>query len=300
MITVLSGGTGTPKLLRGLRRLIPDPDLAVVVNTAEDCWLHGNHLSPDIDTVLYLFAELLDTGTWWGIQGDTFATHEMAQRLGVDAFITVGDRDRAVHIRRADLLREGRTLTAATAELAASLGVGARVLPMTDAPYTTFVRTSEGLLHFQEYWVRHRGTLPITEVVRLPPGCPPATEAVIDAIRTADAVIIGPSNPVTSIGPILECRGVVEALQDAFVVAVSPFLGSEPISGPAGALMTAAGHEPSSLGTFWIYAGFVDHFVQDVRDPVEVPGAVRTDTLMVNSERSKALAQVVLDLVRDR
>ena len=115
LITVLSGGTGTPKLLRGLRRLLPDPDLAVVVNTAEDCWLYGNHLSPDVDTVLYLFAGLLDTQTWWGIRGDTFATHEMAKQLGVDAFITVGDRDRATHIRRAELLLEGRSLTSATA-----------------------------------------------------------------------------------------------------------------------------------------------------------------------------------------
>lgn len=300
MITVLSGGTGTPKLLRGLRRLVPDPDLAVVVNTAEDCWLYGNHVSPDIDTVLYLFAGLLDHGTWWGIRGDTFVTHEMARQLGVDAFLRVGDRDRAVHIRRAELLREGRTLTGATAALAAVLGVQAQVLPMTDAPYATYVRTPEGLLHFQEYWVRHRGALPVAEVVRLPPGSPAATGAVIDAIRGAEAVVIGPSNPVTSIAPILECRGVVEALREAFVVAVSPFIGTEPISGPAGPLMAAAGQEPSSLGTYRLYAEFVDRFVQDVRDPVEVPGAVRTDTLMVDEERSEALARVVLDLAHRR
>ncbi|KAF5067385.1 2-phospho-L-lactate transferase [anaerobic digester metagenome] len=300
MITVLSGGTGTPKLLRGLRRLLPDPDLAVVVNTAEDCWLYGNHLSPDIDTVLYLFADLLDTATWWGIRGDTFTTHEMTKQLGVDAFIAVGDRDRAVHIRRAELLREGRTLTAATTDLAAALGVDARVLPMTDAPYTTHVQTPEGLLHFQEYWVRHHGALPITDVIRLPPGRPPATDAVIAALGEAEAVVIGPSNPVTSIGPILECRGVVEALKKAFVVAVSPFLGTEPISGPAGVLMTAVGQEPSSLGTFRLYEEFVDRFVQDVRDPVEVPGAVRADTLMVDMEHSESLAGVILDLVHDR
>lgn len=300
MITVLSGGTGTPKLLRGLRRLLPDPDLAVVVNTAEDCWLYGNHLSPDVDTVLYLFAGLLDTQTWWGIRGDTFATHEMAKQLGVDAFITVGDRDRATHIRRAELLLEGRSLTSATALLASALGVTARVLPMTDAPYATHVRTPEGLLHFQEYWVRHRGALPITEVVRLPPGRPPATREVLDAIRGAEAVVIGPSNPVTSIGPILECRGVVEALQEAFVVAVSPFLGTEPISGPAGSLMAAIGREPSSLGTFQLYEEFADRFVHDVRDPIDIQGAVRADTLMVDPEHSEALARVVLDLVRGR
>ena len=300
MITVLSGGTGTPKLLRGLRRRLPDPDLAVIVNTGEDCWLQGNHLSPDIDTVLYLFADLLDTETWWGIRGDTFTTHETARRLGVDAFIAVGDRDRAVHIHRAELLREGRTLTEATAALAAALGVEAQVLPMTDAPYMSHVRTPEGLLHFQEYWVRHRARIPITGVVRLPPGRPAATGEAIAAIRETEAVVIGPSNPVTSIGPILECRGVVEALEEAFVVAVSPFIGDRPVSGPAAELMAAEGLEPTSRGVFGLYEGFVDVFVQDVRDPVEVPGAVRADTLMTDMARSEDFAGVVLGLVQGR
>jgi LPPG:FO 2-phospho-L-lactate transferase len=298
MITLLSGGTGTPKLLRGLRSRLQDRDIAVIVNTGEDCWLQGNHLSPDVDTVLYLFADMLNTETWWGIADDTFATHEMARRLGVDAFIAVGDRDRAVHIHRAELLREGRSLTEATAILAGALGVEARVLPMTNAPYATHVRTPEGLLHYQEYWVRHRGRVPVTDVLRLPPGRPGATEEAIAAIRDADAVVIGPSNPVTSIGPILECRGVVEALEDAFVIAVSPFIGDAPVSGPAAALMAAIGAEPSSLGTCRLYEPFLDVFVQDIRDPVEVPGAVRADTLMTDATRSDALAEVVLGLAR--
>jgi len=297
-ITVLSGGTGTPKLLRGLHALVPDEEVTVVVNTAEDLWISGNHLSPDVDTVIYLYAGLLNTETWWGIRGDTFLTHAALAPLSSNEYIALGDQDRAVHIARGEILRAGSTLTEATRHLCRCFGVRALVLPMSDAPVRTMVATVEGLIHFQEYWIRHHGQVPITSVIRQPDRFE-ASPSVLDALMECDAVIIGPSNPVTSIGPILECTWVTDLLREKPVIAVSPFIGDAPISGPAAALMEAFGVKPSSQGTFDLYRDFVDIFVQDVRDPVAVPGAVRYDTLMVNQEKSTALAAEVLSLLKN-
>lgn len=294
MITFLSGGTGTPKLVRGTREHLPDQDIAVIVNTAEDLWVSGNHLSPDIDTLLYLFAGSLNTDTWWGVRGDTFRTHEDLLALGVDEYIGIGDADRALHIARGELLRNGSSLTEATATLCSRLGIAARIFPMTDEEVATLIRTDSGTIHFQEYWVKNRGNLPIREVIRYSPTGPSATGEVLQAIRDADRVIIGPSNPVTSILPILECAGVVSALMDQFVVAVSPFIGDAPVSGPAGALMRARGLPPDSAGTFSLYREFCDLFVQDIRDPVQVPGSLRFDTLMTTLEKSAALAGALI------
>jgi LPPG:FO 2-phospho-L-lactate transferase len=300
MIAFLSGGTGTPKLLRGIRAHRKDRDLAVVVNTAEDIWISGNHISPDVDTVVYLFAGILDTDTWWGIRGDTFTTHEAILARGGDEFIRIGDRDRAVHVLRGEALRRGDRLTDVTASLCRALGVEARVLPMADTAVTTRVETGEGLLHFQEYWVRHRGRVPIREVVRSYREEPRATPEVLEALRDAEGVVIGPSNPVTSIAPILECRGIPEALREQYVVAVSPFIGDRPVSGPAAALMEAFGREPTSAGTAALYGDLVDCFIQDIRDPVQVEGAVRCDTLMVDGKASGALAEQVMRILEKR
>ncbi|WP_332448946.1 2-phospho-L-lactate transferase [Methanoculleus sp.] len=297
MITFLSGGTGTPKLLRGMQELLDEREIAVIVNTAEDTWLSGNHLSPDLDTVMYLFAGILDTGRWWGIRDDTYITHDLLARLGVEEFIAVGDQDRAVHVARGEMLRGGMRLTEATAALCGKLGVKATVLPMTDSVVTTYVRTRRGEMHFQEYWVKHRGEVAIEGVSRRFREPPVATAEVIRAIEASDAVVIGPSNPVTSISPILECAGVREALRQQHVIAISPFIGDAPVSGPAAALMRAFGKEASSAGTCGLYEDFVDLFIQDTRDPVGLPGALRLDTLMVNRGKSLDLARNILTLV---
>ncbi|HWQ67789.1 MAG TPA: 2-phospho-L-lactate transferase [Methanospirillum sp.] len=281
MITFLSGGTGTPKLMEGVRLVLDDADISVIVNTAEDLWYQGGHISPDIDTVLYLFADILNTGTWWGIRGDTFGTHDQLTFLGVDTYLAVGDRDRGVQLLRGELLHQGMTLSQATTDLSNRLGVRAAIIPMTETPYTTMIRTSQGTIHFQEYWVKHRGTIPVLEVLRDPARPPVAAESALDAIRSSDLVVIGPSNPITSILPILECTGIREALVGRFVVAVSPFIGDRPVSGPARDLMIAQGLEPTSAGVAEIYGDLIDLFIQDVRDPVQVPGALRTDTLMI-------------------
>jgi LPPG:FO 2-phospho-L-lactate transferase len=280
-----------------MRELLDDRDVAVIVNTAEDTWLSGNHLSPDIDTVMYLFAGILDTNRWWGIKSDSYITHDLLARLGIDEYIAVGDQDRAVHVARGEMLRDGIRLTEATAALCRTLGVRATVLPMTDSVVTTYVRTPRGELHFQEYWVKHRGDVAIDGVVRRFRQPPAATEEVVRAIEASDAVVIGPSNPVTSISPILECAGVREALRRQRVIAVSPFIGDTPVSGPAAALMQAFGKEASSAGTYALYKDFMDVFIQDTRDPVELDGALRLDTLMVNRGKSLDLAKNILTLI---
>ena len=320
-ITFLSGGTGTPKLIRGFRRIIPDENISVIVNTAEDMWIYGSHLSPDIDTLMYLFAGILNTDTWWGIRDDTTITHDRMKELGEDLFLTLGDKDRAVNIIRARLLKSGITLTAATEELCRRLNVKADIMPMTDSTVTTNILTENGLIHFQEYWVRYRGTVPIEKVVRtfregileadsnatderlsiVPTDISPmATAKAINAINTSDIVILGPSNPVTSISPILECEGIKEALKKKYVVAVSPFIGDAPISGPAKALMEAWGMPPTSKGTFELYKDFTDLFVQDERDTETVDGALRCDTLMINEEISVSLARTIMEQIKGK
>lgn len=298
MITFLSGGTGTPKLLRGMQKVMDRHEISVIVNTAEDIWISGNHISPDLDTVMYLFAGILNTDTWWGIRNDSFTTHEEITRLGIDEFIAIGDRDRAVQIARGEMIRNGMRLTNATKILCDRFGVRENVLPMTDTEVTTLVKTDLGLIHFQEYWVRAKGKIEIEQVVRSFNEPPVATEEGLAVIGASDAVVIGPSNPITSISPILACEGMKTALSDKLVIAVSPFIGNSPVSGPAGALMKAAGFEPSSLGTINCYEGLPDIFVQDIRDPIEVSNSSRFDTLMVDEDKSVALAQEILRLTR--
>lgn len=299
MITFLSGGTGTPKLLLGMQKVMDRHEISVIVNTAEDIWISGNHISPDLDTVMYLFAGILNTDTWWGVRNDSYTTHEEITRLGSDEFITIGDRDRAVHIARGKMLRNGVRLTNATKFLCDRFGVRETVLPMTDTKVTTQVKTDLGLIHFQEYWVRAKGKMMIEQVVRTYHEPPVVTEEILAVIEASDAVVIGPSNPITSISPILACEGMKSAIRDKFVIAISPFIGTTPISGPASALMQAAGFEPSSVGTFNCYEGITDIFIQDIRDPIEMSSSVRLDTMMTDEKKSVALALEVLRLVRE-
>lgn len=298
MITFLSGGTGTPKLLRGMRLYTDDKDVSVVVNTGEDIWMSGGHISPDLDTVMYLYAGTLNTDTWWGIRDDTFITHEALSRLGTDEYIAIGDRDRAVQLARGELLRSGLSLTRVTAMLCQRLGVQAELLPMSDHPVTSMVNTGSEKMHFQEYWVKYRGSVEIRGVERVPDPYPPATPEVLTAIRKSDAVVIGPSNPVTSILPILDCTGVRDALIGKLVIGISPFVGNAPVSGPAGVLMEARGYAPNSRGVAALYDDLLTHFIQDIRDPISVPGSIRLDTLMTDEQKSCQLASGVMDLIR--
>jgi len=294
MITVLSGGTGTPKLLRGLRQILRDSEITVIVNTAEDLWMSGHYVSPDIDTVTYLFSGLLNTDTWWGIKGDTMYTYNAMQRVGYKEKLPLGEQDRATNIARTAMLNEGLTLTEATRKITEGYGISAKILPMSNQEVTTYVVCEDdNLMHYQDYWVEKRGNVPIKGVVRKTKDGSPlrATDEVLAAIRESDGVIIGPSNPVTSIGPILECEGIREELRKKFVIAVSPFIGKRPFSGPAAALMKAWGYESTSLGTAKVYADIVDIFIQDIKDDkIEVPNATRLNTMMTDLKKSESLA----------
>ena len=300
MITVLSGGTGTPKLIRGLRQILRDNEITVIVNTGEDLWMSGQYVSPDIDTVTYLFAGLLNTDTWWGIKGDTMHTYHAMERLGYKEPLPLGEQDRATNLARTAYLNAGMRLTEATKKITDGYGISARILPMSDQQVTTYVvQEDDSLMHYQDYWVGKRGNVPIKGVVRKTADGTPlvATPEALAAIEESDGVIIGPSNPVTSIGPILECAGIRDALKKKFVIGVSPFIGNRPVSGPAAALMKAWGYESTSFGTKQVYADVLDVFVQDVTDTgIEVPGSIRLDTMMTNIKKAESLPWDLLSL----
>jgi len=292
---VLSGGTGTPKLLRGLKELLMPEDLSIVVNTAEDLWISGNYISPDVDSVLYTLADMIDEKRWWGIKSDKTLTHDFLLALGVDEKLTVGDKDRAVHIFRSNLLRRGVKLSLATEALARALGVKQKVVPMTDEIVSTLVATSEGVMHFQDFWVSRRGEPDVCSVVftGLEEALP--SQGFLDLLEKEDTVLIGPSNPVTSIGPILALPGVHERLQDKVVVAVSPFVGNKPVSGPASKLMAACNVHASDEGVVSLL-GDIDLFIVD-KNSNYGGKCVRMNTLMRTRSESLRLAKCLLELI---
>ncbi len=293
---LLSGGTGTPKLLRGIKEVVPQEQITVIVNTAEDLWVSGNLVCPDIDTVIYTLVELIDDSKWWGIKGDTFHTHNQLKALGFKEAMMIGDGDRATHILRTELLRKGESLTSATLKLCEYFKVKARVLPMSNETVETYIHTKEmGELHFQDFWITHRGKLEVEKVeLRGIERAEPSRE-VIQALEGEEAVIIGPSNPVTSIGPIISLKEVRRILRDKYVIAVSPFIGRQVISGPAAKFLSALQYEASSLGVAEYYKDFLDVFIVDDKDELNLKDIkiVKTDILMSNKAKSIALASLL-------
>jgi LPPG:FO 2-phospho-L-lactate transferase len=300
VITVLSGGTGTPKLLTGLKEVA---DFTVIVNTAEDIWISGNKVCPDIDSVIYALAGIIDDKKWWGIKGDTFRTHEMILKLGGDEFMAIGDLDRAVHIFRSELLRRGYSLTEATRRLKNAFGVKQEVLPMCEEEVATTIVTPEGELHFQEFWVKYKGKPEVLDVYFKGIENAKATKDVLRALKECDFVLIGPSNPITSILPIISVEGVKNMLKKKKVVAVSPIIGKKPVSGPAGKFMKAKGYDVSPLGVADVYADFLDVLIVDKADE-ELVGEYRgveivaTDTIMKSKEDARRLAEFIVDVMR--
>ncbi len=303
---IFSGGTGTPKLLDGLRELLPPDELTVVVNTAEDLWVSGNLISPDLDTVLYLFSDQIDRKKWWGIEGDTFRTHERMQELGIDEGMKLGDRDRATHIIRSNLLRDGAPLSEATEKLASLFNARAKILPMSDDPVSTYVETPEGTMHFQDFWVGKHGEPEVLGVDIRGVSEASIPEKVLEAFENDDKVLIGPSNPITSIGPIISLPGMKDLLKKKKVLALSPIIGNAPVSGPAGKLMQACGLEVSSVGVAEYYQDFLDAFIFDERDRADEYAfekigcrASRADTLMTSQNKSVELAEIVLEIFNE-
>jgi len=303
-VTALAGGTGAAKLLRGL--VAAAVDLTVVVNTADDAEIWGLHVSPDLDTIAYALAGRLDLERGWGRADESFRCLESMAALEEPTWFALGDRDLATHLVRTQALRAGRSLSDVTADIARRLGLRARLLPMSDDPVRTRIRTPGGWLSFQEYFVREKARVEVLDVVY--EGAADARPApdVLTAIADADTVIVCPSNPVTSIGPIVAVPAVAGALAAtrAVVIAVSPIVGGAAVTGPAGQLMAARGLDVSPVGVARAYAPWLDALLVDGRDrdlqgALEMAGvrAVVADILMTDRASEAALARRVLDAV---
>jgi LPPG:FO 2-phospho-L-lactate transferase len=304
-VTVLAGGVGAARLLRGLAPLVARGQLTIVVNTADDDVFYGLHVSPDIDTVLYTLAGLSDPVRGWGIAGDTFHALDAIRRYEREAWFQLGDRDLATHLFRTARLRDGQTLSQITAQQARSLGVTARVLPMSDDPVRTIVETTAGRRSFQEYLVRDRARETVRALTYSGVRSARPAPGVRAALEQASLIVIAPSNPLVSIAPILAVPGIRQALRraDAPVVAVSPLIGGRPVKGPADRMMRALGVAPTPLGLADYYEDVLDALVLDNADRAYVPklaarGIATTclDTLMRSQVRSTAVAKAVLTL----
>jgi LPPG:FO 2-phospho-L-lactate transferase len=302
-VVTLAGGTGAAKLLRGLATCVPQRDLTVIGNTGDDTEVWGLRISPDLDTVTYALAGLLDVERGWGLAGETFNCLAAMAAHGADTWFNLGDRDLATHLTRTRALG-GQPLSAVTARLAADLGVSARILPMSDEPVRTMIRTPGGRLTFQEYFVREKALVEVVGVDYEGASSAHAAPGVVEAIRTADVVVVCPSNPVTSIGPILAVPGIVDALRStaAPVVGVSPIVGGAAVSGPAGTLMRVRGLEVSPLGIARAYAPWLRRLLIDPRDGACVADLARAgvdadvaDIIMTSRALEAALARRVLD-----
>lgn len=307
-IAALAGGVGGAKLAHGLALAYPAGSLSVIVNTADDFTRYGLHISPDVDTVTYTLAGLVNSDTGWGLAGDSFTALDMIRRYGHEAWFWLGDRDFATHILRTERLRAGDTITTVTARLAGALGVEAKILPMCDEPIATLVQTPAGELDFQDYFVRRHHEDEVISVrfagitnATLPAG-------VADALDRAEAIVVCPSNPIVSIGPILAVPGFRDRLRAAAAprVAVSPIIGGQALKGPADRMLAAFGYEVSPVGVAALYRDFLDGIVIDAQDAA-LAGRIQdlginvlvTDTIMRDAADRRRLAAKVLAFAAD-
>lgn len=303
MITVLTGGTGGAKFVDGLRRVLPPEELTIIVNTGDDHEWWGLYVSPDIDSITYVLANILSSERGWGVRGDTFHCLQAMKELGEPAWFSVGDRDLATHLLRTKLLSKGRDLSHATSYIAEKLGVRTRILPMSDMRVETRIDTPAGDLSFEEYFVKRWFQDPVNSVRFAGASEAEPAPGVLEAIASAQAVLIAPSNPVTSIGPILSVPGIRDALRttQAKVVAVSPIIGTAAVSGPAANLMKAQGLQVSIAGIAEAYRDFLDILIVDTSDSTAAQ-SLKSDSLelhcanilMRNSEAKAQLARAAL------
>ena len=312
MITVLAGGVGAARFLQGLLAVHPPSDVTIVSNVGDDAQFFGLHVSPDIDIVLYHLAGLADEERGFGLRGDTTHTIDALAGFGYDPWFRLGDRDLATCIARTDLLRRGHTLSQATGEIARALGLPTRLLPATDDPLRTMIRTDDALLEFQEYFVKRGAQDPVREVIFRGAETARPAPGVLEAIRQAKAIILAPSNPLVSIGPILAVPGVREALRETRagthpeprrrIVAVSPIVGGTALKGPAARMLREQGLAASATTIAHLYRDFLDVLViddvdADLRPEIEALGleVTVTDTIMSSMEKKAALARTVLN-----
>lgn len=303
-VCALAGGVGGAKLAAGLQDALAPGNLAVIVNTADDFDLWGLHICPDLDTVMYTLADFANPETGWGVRDESFTVLSMLDRYGEDTWFKLGDRDLATHILRTSELQAGKRLTEITVRLSSALGVQSPILPMCDDPVSTMLKTPDGMLEFQEYFVRRgqRDEVLGVEVRGVEKARP--TKAVLGTMARADAIVFCPSNPIVSIGPILAVPGMREALagSPAPKVAVSPIVGGRALKGPADKMLKSLGHRASATGVAGIYRGVVDGMVIDRADEEEKPeienfgmNVLVTNTVMHNDEDRARLGRGVLE-----
>jgi len=303
-VTVLCGGVGGSRFLRGLAQVIENERITAVVNTGDDIVLHGLHISPDVDIVLYSLAGLIDDQRGWGIRGDTFRCLEAMGNLGMETWFALGDRDLATHILRTRLLSQGRTLSEVTRELARRLNVRLRVIPMTDQRFETRVKTPSGWMNFQEYLVKRQMRDDILRLGFLGKSKARPAPGVLRSISRSDLLILPPSNPFVSTGTILSLLGVKEVVADRKgpTIAISPVIRGKVVKGPLAKMMRSHGMQVSSLSVARMYEGLLDGFVLDnrdfrFRDQLKRIGMemLATDIMIPALESSKRLAREVLE-----
>jgi len=308
MITALGGGVGAAKFLEGLSRVIENEPLNVIVNTGDDICLNGLNISPDVDTIIYRLSGVIDKKKGWGLEGDTFNSLNSLEKFGLDTWFNIGDKDIATHIYRTHLRGKGFTATEIASKIAEAfeLSDNINIMPMTDQDVETWIQTNEGEMHFQEYLVKRRMQPEVCRVTIRNIDQASPSPGVIDSIEKARAVIICPSNPIISIGPILQVKGVRDVLKttQAEIVAISPLVGGVPIKGPADRLMKGLGLEVSSAQVARLYSDFLDTMVIDVEDAHENQAisdmglkTLVVDTVMSDKGKSAILASSILELI---
>ncbi|MGC8998150.1 MAG: 2-phospho-L-lactate transferase [Candidatus Bathyarchaeia archaeon] len=302
-VVALAGGVGAAKLIRGLVKVVPPKNLFIIGNVGDDIELYGLHISPDLDIIMYTLAGVVDETKGWGVANDTFNCLEMLGRLGFETWFRLGDKDLATHIIRTKMLREGMALSQATAKLCKMFGVEANLIPMSDDPVRTKIRSGNMLLEFQEYFVK-RGTMDnVTGVIFERAEKAKPSPGVIQAIEEAERIVICPSNPILSIAPILAIKAIKMALENAKapIVGISPIVGGKALKGPADRVMASMGYEPSAYGVAKFYGKILKHFIIDEADKeqksrIEELGikVTVTNTIMKSLEDSIRLAKVVM------
>jgi LPPG:FO 2-phospho-L-lactate transferase len=306
MIAVLAGGVGAARFLQGLVQIIPQEQITVIANTGDDRDFYGLHVSPDIDIVLYTLAGIVDPYNGWGVRNDTYNTMQQLTNYGYEDWFMLGDRDLATHIHRTNLLRQGKTLTEVTDTLRQHFGLKLRVLPMSNQPIATHIQTPIGLLHFEEYLVKHHCADEVQDVLFIGANKAQPAPGVLETLKQAKAILIAPSNPIVSIGSILAVPGIRDVLQQtsSTVVAVSPIVAGAPIKGPADKLMRGMGYEVSALGVAHCYRDLLDVIVIDTQDAnvakqIEALdiATVVTNTIMRDDMTKAGLARIVLQTV---
>ena len=300
MITVLSGGTGTPKLLQGIKEIVNQEELNIIGNTLENDYFSGVYISADIDTVLYTMSDMINDELWYGVKGDTFVTNEKLAELGTPELLRIGDIDRATKIQKT-LLLQNNTLAESVKIQAEHMGIHANILPMSNEDSEITIVTDKGKLEFHDFLIKYQCRPEVTDIITSKVNPAPG---VVEAIENSSMVIIGPSNPITSILPIISLNGVIDALKETYVVAVSPIIGNDSVSGPASKFMKALNIPVSSVGVASLYKDFLDNLVIDNKDEnlkEEIENIIEkvtvTNTIMKTLDDKKNLSELIINII---